>query len=238
MSVSRVLNRFVFRALLPAFALVGVACGSTSTSVTGPTATKCDVAVANNTPQLPASGGNGTITVTTARDCTWTASTEASWISLGATSGQGPGTLNYVVQANPVGTARQARLMVAQQPIDVAEAAAACRYDVSPSNVSVDAPGQQVSIALTATGGCQWTVRADSPWIGSYFAGDWNGRRDDPHRYRREHRQRTCWRRDDRQRDGSRHPVSACHRADTSIANAATAAAFADSDSVPNSDLR
>ncbi len=167
MGVSRDLSRFVFRAALLAFALGGAACGSTSTSVTGPTGAKCDVAVTNNTPQLPASGGNGTITVTTARDCTWTVSSEASWIAVAATSGQGSDTVNYVVQANPLGTARQARLMVAQQPIVVAEAAAACRYDVSPSSVSVDAPGQQVAIALTATDGCQWTVRADSPWIGA-----------------------------------------------------------------------
>jgi Viral BACON domain/Putative binding domain, N-terminal len=167
MSVSRILTTFVFRAVLLAFALGGLACGSTSTSVTGPTGTKCDVAVANNTPQLPASGGTGSVSVTTARDCTWTASTEAGWISLGATSGQGSSTLNYVVQANPVGTARHGRLMVAQHAIDIAEAAAACRYDVSPSAMSVDAPAQQVSIALTATAGCQWMVRADAPWIGT-----------------------------------------------------------------------
>ena len=104
--------------------------------------------------------------VTTARDCTWTASTDASWISLGVTSGQGATTLTYVAQANPVGTARQGRVMVAQQPVVVAQAAAACRYDVLPASVSVDASGQQVAIALTATDGCQWTVRADAPWIG------------------------------------------------------------------------
>ncbi len=167
MGVTRVLGRFLVRAVLLASALLGVACGSTSTSVTGPTGTKCDVAATNNTPQLPASGGNGTIAVTTARDCTWTASSEASWIALGTTSGQGSAMVNYVVQANPLGTTREARLMVAQQPIVVAEAAAACRYDASPSSVSVDAPGQQMAIALTATDGCQWTVRADSPWIGA-----------------------------------------------------------------------
>jgi hypothetical protein len=165
MPVSRFLSSVVFRVSLLPIALMGVACGSTSTSVTGPSGAKCEVAVTNNTPQLPSSGGNGTITVTTSRDCTWSASSEASWISIPTTSGQGPATLNYVAQANPLGTARQARLMVAQQAIDVAQAAAACRYDVSPSSVAVDAPGQQVSLALTATGGCQWTVRADSPWI-------------------------------------------------------------------------
>jgi hypothetical protein len=167
MGVSRVFTRFVFGAVALALALTGFSCGSATTSVTGPTGTKCDVTVTNNTPQLPASGGNGTVVVTTSRDCTWTASTDASWISLGATSGQGATTLSYVAQANPAGTARQGRLMVAQQPVVVAQAPAACRYDVAPPSVSVDASAQQVAIALTATDGCQWTVRGDSPWIGA-----------------------------------------------------------------------
>jgi hypothetical protein len=166
MYISRVLGSVVFRAFLAALSLaVAIACGSASSSVTSPTGTKCDISVTNDTPQLSASGGSGTVTVATTRDCRWTAASEAAWIALDADSGQGPATLHYVAQANPVGVPRQGRLTVAEHALDVAQAAAACRYAVADPNVTVDAAGQQIAIDLTATDGCSWNVRGDAPWI-------------------------------------------------------------------------
>jgi hypothetical protein len=142
-----------------------VACGSASTNVVEPSAIKCDVAVTGNTPELPASGGSGSLSVDTARDCAWTAATDASWITLGATSGQGPATLNYSVAANPSATARRSRVTVAQQSVDVVQAPAPCRYEVSPTLVNVEASGSQLLVTLTSLAGCSWTARSDVPWI-------------------------------------------------------------------------
>src|SRR5919197_513025 len=146
MWVPRVPTRSVLHVILVAIAFAAARCGSTSTSVIGPSGSKCEVSVKNNTPELAASGGNGSVTVTTSRECSWSASTEAPWISLAVTSGQGPGTVNYSVLPNPSGTPRHGRVVVAEQTIDVAQAAAACRYGVNPSSVNVDAAGRQLTI--------------------------------------------------------------------------------------------
>ena len=74
--------------------------------------------------------------------------------------------MNYSVVANPNGTPRLGRVVVAGQATEVAQAAAECRFAVSPSDVNVDALGRQVSIRVTAPDGCPWTARSDVPWIG------------------------------------------------------------------------
>src|SRR5437588_4677159 len=88
--VSAVQIRHVLRAVLLATAFASAACESVSTNVVGPSNSKCEISVKNNTSEVPASGGNGSITVTTTRDCLWSASAEASWIAVSETIGQGP----------------------------------------------------------------------------------------------------------------------------------------------------
>src|SRR5262245_40786028 len=94
----------LLRPLLPLVLVAVIAgCGgSATTSINGPTATKCAVSLSNRPPEIPASGGTGNVVIDTARECSWSAAANDSWISLsGATSGQGAATIAYTVQANP-----------------------------------------------------------------------------------------------------------------------------------------
>src|SRR4051812_23104650 len=175
MRARRVVGRIVLRAAWLASAGAAVACGSTTTSVTGPSGEKCEISVTNNTAELPASGGTGTLTVATSRDCTWSASTDAPWITLTTTSGQGAASVSYSVLPNPNGTARRSRIVVAQHDVDVSQAPAPCRFDVSPSTVTIDAAEHQVAIALSGPNGCAWTARSDAPWIGRAAPADGAG---------------------------------------------------------------
>src|SRR5205807_10561128 len=73
----------VYTGALVAFvlaALFGSGCSSSSTSIDGPSGTKCQVTVTSSMQSAPPAGGAGTLTVTTSRDCTWAVSTAASWI--------------------------------------------------------------------------------------------------------------------------------------------------------------
>lgn len=171
----RVLRTTVFRAALLATACAALGCGSTTTSVTGPSGEKCEISVANNPSELPATGGTGTLTVTTSRDCTWSASTDAPWVSLAATSGQGGATVKYSVLPNPNAIPRRSQIVVAQHNVDVSQAAAPCRYDVSPATVTVDAAEHQVAITVASPNGCAWTVRSEVPWIGRATPADGTG---------------------------------------------------------------
>jgi len=159
------------RAVWLAMSLVVVfelaACRSSSTTVMAPSDSKCQIVVTNNTPEVSAAGGNGSLAVSTSRDCTWSALTEAAWIALSASSGQGAATVNYSVSPNPDGTRRQGRIVVAEQPIDVVQAAAPCRYQLSPSLMNVGADGGQISVALMAANGCGWRVGSDASWVGA-----------------------------------------------------------------------
>lgn len=166
MRAPHVLSRTFLRAAALATACAALGCGSTTTSVTGPSGEKCEISVTNNTTEVPASGGTGTLTVATSRDCTWSASTDAPWVTLTATSGQGAATVTYSVLPNPNGTSRRSRIVVAQHDVDVSQAPAPCRFEVSPSTVTIDAAEHQAAITISGPNGCAWTTRSEVPWIG------------------------------------------------------------------------
>lgn len=88
-------------------------CGSTSiSSISGPSATKCQVSVSGGSTSFPPQGGNGSVQVGANRDCSWSASTTAGWIRLGARSGQGDGSIPFTVDPNPDNSSRGAAIEV------------------------------------------------------------------------------------------------------------------------------
>jgi hypothetical protein len=144
------------------------ACGSSATTnVTGPTASKCLVTVSNSASELPADGGSAKLTITSERECAWSAHTDASWIALSSASGQGPATIDYSVQANPSGTMRHGQVVVSDQSIDVAQQGAPCKFTLAPGSINVASSQSDVSFLLTSTPGCQWTAQSTVDWIGA-----------------------------------------------------------------------
>jgi all-beta uncharacterized protein len=141
--------------------------GSASTNVSGPTPTRCAVSVSNSAPEISAAGGTGAVALITARECTWSASSRDSWITLSTTSGQGEATINYSVERNPNGTRRQGHVAVSDQTVEVSQAAAPCQYTVSPSSIDASSAQGELSVALTATPGCSWNAHSSLDWIGS-----------------------------------------------------------------------
>lgn len=151
--------------LLLAFGATACGGASTATSLVGPSGTRCGISLTNDTAEIPAAGGNGTITITAPRECSWSVSSEAPWINPSTTSGQGAAAVGYSVLPNPSGIARRGRLLVAEAAAEIAQAAAPCRYEVAPGTVNVAAAGGQVSIRLSAPDGCRWATRTDVSWI-------------------------------------------------------------------------
>ena len=148
--------------------IVAPGCGrSATTSLIGPTSSKCEVSVTNNLPSVPATGGSGNLTVATNRDCAWSAKADAPWITLSSSDGQGPAAVNYTVAVNANATPRQGAVVVAEQRVVVTQEAAPCRYTVSPTTRDVAATGEAISITLTTLDGCAWTARGDADWIGA-----------------------------------------------------------------------
>jgi hypothetical protein len=155
-----------------AFALAGAAAGTsgctsaeTSTAIVSPTSNKCQVQVANAPSAFAAVGGQGTVTVTTSRDCTWSLNTSASWVSIGTTNGQGDSAIPYTVAANPVPSARSAAITVGDQTVQLSQSAAPCRYVLSRSGDSIGFGGGVITVGLETLAGCAWTASSDASWL-------------------------------------------------------------------------
>src|SRR5207248_7025473 len=132
-SASPMETRTIAAALVLA-TLFASACSSSSTSIDGPSGTKCQVTVTSSVQSAPPAGGSGTLTVATSRDCTWAASTAASWIVItSGSSGQGNGSAAYRIAANTEPSARRGMIEVNSTQLPITQEAA-CRFDVGEPN--------------------------------------------------------------------------------------------------------
>jgi trimeric autotransporter adhesin len=106
------------------------------------------------------------VTVTTARECTWSVVTEVEWISIAsAHSGQGEGSFEYVVASNPTPATRRGDLIVGDERTEIVQAGAPCDFTLSSSEGAFLASGGQTTVTVTTLQGCQWTAASDHPWI-------------------------------------------------------------------------
>jgi uncharacterized protein (TIGR03437 family) len=83
----------------------------------------CSMSLAARTASYDATGGSGTIAVTTGAGCAWTASTSAGWIHIAAPAAHsGPGTVSYKVDANSDDAVRTAAISAGDQTFTVSQA--------------------------------------------------------------------------------------------------------------------
>jgi hypothetical protein len=74
----------------------------------------CEYVIDNSKKSYPASGGSGSLTITTEEHCAWAATSSASWLAItSASSGIGNGTVTYSVAPNTGSSGRKARINVA-----------------------------------------------------------------------------------------------------------------------------
>src|SRR5215831_10584141 len=132
---------FLLIAASLACVLVGCSSTQTSTGITASATQKCQFQIANSSSSFPESGGTGTLSIDTTRDCTWSVSNSANWVALADAAGQGGASIPYTVAANTVPQTRVANLNVEGQAVQLSQAAAPCRYALSSSGASVDYPG-------------------------------------------------------------------------------------------------
>jgi hypothetical protein len=73
----------------------------------------CTYSISPTSASYGVGGGNGSVSVSTAAGCSWTASSNNGWIHVtSGSSGTGPGTVNYSVDAN-AGNARTGTMTIA-----------------------------------------------------------------------------------------------------------------------------
>jgi len=147
-------------------AAASLACSKTTTSLTAPTADKCQVSVSNAPASFSASGGQGSLTIATARDCTWSIKTETSWVSIASDpGGQGEASIPYTVAPNPVPSSRAGAIVVGAQSVAITQAAAPCVFRLSRTGDGIAAAGGRLAVDVTTISGCNWNATSGSDWI-------------------------------------------------------------------------
>lgn len=156
---------------------LSIACSSAETSITSPTASgKCQVTATLSPASFDAQGGTGTIGVSTARDCTWSITTNAAWVGVtGARSGQGEAAVSYSVAPNPAPSPRSGSIVVSDRTLQLSQAGAPCRYALSRTQDSISAGDGSLSVSVSTTGGCAWTASSSSAWISITSGSTGNG---------------------------------------------------------------
>lgn len=115
---------------------------------------------------VPAAGGNGSITVNTSLgSCSWTAVSHDSWIHiLNGASGTGTGSLTLSVDEKTTVTGRTGTVTVAGQIFTVSQAGADCMVTLSAASADVAASGGDGSVDVT-TNGCSFSTAPPPSWI-------------------------------------------------------------------------
>ena len=145
----------------------GVGCGSSSvSSVTSPSVVpRCQTTVSAPTAAFGPNGGTGTATVGAPRECLWTASTQAAWITImPPASGQGDGNVSFRVGENPDPAPRQGAMVVSDGSVELSQAAAPCAFTVGSNTDVVGAEGGTLAIDVRTNAACSWTASTDAPW--------------------------------------------------------------------------
>jgi hypothetical protein len=124
----------------------------------------CTYSLSPASAQITATGGSSIFTVNTQSGCDWTATSNASWITVGNPSGTGEGGVNYSVQPN-TGAARSGTITVAGQMFTIFQNSE-CVFSFSPAigNI-ISAFGGDASFDVLTQPGCSWTASSGVPWI-------------------------------------------------------------------------
>jgi hypothetical protein len=125
----------------------------------------CTYGIAPAGQQVPGEGGNGNVSVTAPRPCTWTAVSNAPWITVvSGASGSGNGTVGLTI-AGTFQAARTGTVTIAGQTYTVAQAEV-CSFSLDRPGQIFGAAGGSGSVALTASSPtCGWGVASTADWL-------------------------------------------------------------------------
>ncbi len=153
---------------LALLALLAAACGGGTdiiTTMSGPTALRCQAVISAPPSPLPADGARFTVAVEAARECAWTVSSDTSWIQVSPTGGQGASELIVVAAANEQPSARTASLLVNDQRVTLRQEPPPCRFALDRSELRLGGGGGRAAVELRTASNCAWSASPGEPWL-------------------------------------------------------------------------
>src|SRR5688500_2697241 len=145
--------------------LITSACGGgTSVSeLSGPTGVRCQSGFAVPPAGFPADGGRVTVVVSAARECSWSASADASWLQLSPSAGQGESEVTIVVAANQQARPRTGTIVLNDSRTTVTQDAAPCRFSLNHTEGRIDSRGGRLRVTVTTQQECAWAASSGEP---------------------------------------------------------------------------
>jgi hypothetical protein len=144
----------------------GVALSGCGSGPAGPTPASCTFTLSATAVTIGPVGGPGSIAVSTSSQCSWTARSDAAWITAtGGTSVTGSGTFTFTAAPASGTAARTGALTVAGQTVSVTQQGESCAYMLLPPSRSFDALGGTASFDVTTAPACAWTSATAAPWL-------------------------------------------------------------------------
>jgi len=144
-----------------------VSCGGAESPIEP--APVCSFAISPAAGTFGSDGGAATVAVTVAAGCAWNATSNAEWIVVtGGTTGSGPGTVAYSVNANSTTQSRSGVVMIAGQGHAVTQQGrppVVCTYALEPDNSSFGNDGGTRTFTVNAPAECAWTAFSDASWL-------------------------------------------------------------------------
>lgn len=126
---------------------------------------QCTSTVTPGTVSVSSIGSNSALSVITGQSCSWTATSDVSWVTVTFATGVGLGQVQFTVAANPTTASRSGTLTVAGHVVTVTQAANSCSYTVTPTTVAAPAIGGVFTMSVTSGTSCSWTATTTANWI-------------------------------------------------------------------------
>jgi len=124
----------------------------------------CAFSISPESATAPSTASTGKVTVTSGAGCAWTATSNASWLTISSgSSGTGNGEVQYAAAATS-GPARSGTLTIAGHTFTLNQGEG-CTFTLSSSSAAIDDEGGQGSFSVRTGAGCGWTATSTMAWL-------------------------------------------------------------------------
>jgi len=126
----------------------------------------CYYELSSNHKEFDSQGGESSIFITTGNNCSWSSSSNVSWINiLEGKSGTGNDQIKYSVNKNYILSERVGEIKIEDKLFTIKQDPP-CGYELSPSEKQFSASGGTGVVSVeTSQSGCNWEVQISNTWI-------------------------------------------------------------------------
>jgi hypothetical protein len=127
----------------------------------------CPYDISSSGQGFPATGGSGSFQINIPAGCSWTATSDSSFINITNGAGIGSGTINFVVAQN-TGGGRTGSITVSNGLVTrtfLIQQASGCPTSVTPNALNFPASGSIAAVGVNAAQNCTWSATTTANWI-------------------------------------------------------------------------